>query len=145
MADRREYGKSNKAVSNTAENVEHTGLSESSARAAQASQRSLPPMRGPRDATPSTLSPLSPHERSSHPGAKVAIPRLRRDTDDPSGPQSSASPDNKHRVRHACEPCRQRKTKCSGERPMCKHCEDFKIICVYADGKRDRTKRYVYD
>ncbi|KAI4177125.1 MAG: hypothetical protein LQ343_000607 [Gyalolechia ehrenbergii] len=52
------------------------------------------------------------------------------------------SAENKHRVSHACEPCRQRKTKCSGERPVCKHCEDFKITCIYADGKRDRTKRY---
>jgi len=48
---------------------------------------------------------------------------------------------DKHRVSHACEPCRHRKTKCSGERPVCKHCEDFRINCVYTDGKRDRTKK----
>ena len=69
-------------------------------------------------------------------GAKVAIPRLRRDSN-----ISSAAAAEKHRVAHACEPCRHRKTKCSGERPVCKHCEDFKITCVYADGKRDRTKK----
>ena len=50
---------------------------------------------------------------------------------------------DKNRVAHACEPCRQRKTKCSGERPACQHCEDFKLHCVYADGKRDRTIKRV--
>ena len=44
---------------------------------------------------------------------------------------------------HACEPCRHRKTKCSGERPTCRHCQDFKIACYYADGKRDRVKKCV--
>lgn len=68
--------------------------------------------------------------------AKVAIPRLRRDSDNP----PAAAAVEKHRVSHACEPCRQRKTKCSGERPVCKHCEEFKITCIYADGKRDRKK-----
>lgn len=29
---------------------------------------------------------------------------------------------------------------CSGERPQCEHCQDFKISCYYADGKRDRAK-----
>lgn len=69
-------------------------------------------------------------------GAKVAIPRLRQDTQ--TNPPVMVE---KHRVSHACEPCRQRKTKCSGERPICKHCEEFSISCVYADGKRDRNKR----
>ena len=70
---------------------------------------------------------------------KVAIPRLKRDTD---GPLSASSKSGgRHRINHACEPCRQRKTKCSGERPVCKHCQDFKISCYYADGKRDRVKK----
>ena len=73
---------------------------------------------------------------------KVAIPRLRREVDGTSTTASSKGGD-KHRISHACEPCRHRKTKCSGERPSCKHCEDFKIACVYADGKRDRVKKYV--
>ncbi len=71
---------------------------------------------------------------------KVAIPRLRRNSDDQSTSKGSPAAD-KNRVAHACEPCRQRKTKCSGERPVCQHCEDFKLPCVYADGKRDRTKK----
>ncbi len=71
---------------------------------------------------------------------KVAIPRLRR----PSEGQSSAKATlfgDKNRVAHACEPCRHRKTKCSGERPVCQHCQDFKLTCVYMDGKRDRTRK----
>lgn len=71
---------------------------------------------------------------------KIAIPRLLRNSDDQSFTRGSVAAD-KNRVAHACEPCRQRKTKCSGERPVCQHCEDFKLTCVYGDGKRDRTKK----
>lgn len=77
----------------------------------------------------------------AHPSkaAKVAIPRLRKDAE--SSPADHAKSAGRHRVTHACEPCRQRKTKCSGEVPICKHCQDFKISCYYADGKRDRVKK----
>lgn len=68
--------------------------------------------------------------------AKVAIPRLRQDSN-----ISQTATTEKQRVAHACEPCRHRKSKCSGERPVCKHCSDFKINCVYADGKRDRSRK----
>ena len=71
---------------------------------------------------------------------KVAIPRLRRHSESQSHSKGSPAA-GKNRVAHACEPCRQRKTKCSGERPVCQHCEDFTLTCVYADGKRDRTKK----
>ncbi|RPB09768.1 hypothetical protein P167DRAFT_538282 [Morchella conica CCBAS932] len=74
--------------------------------------------------------------------SKVPIPRLRPSAtrDDGSGGSTGASGGDRHRVPHACEPCRQRKTKCSGERPICKHCQDFKLGCYYADGKRDKAK-----
>ena len=76
---------------------------------------------------------------SNEKGAKVAIPRLKRSVDfDAEGSTRSGG---RHRVNHACEPCRHRKTKCSGERPICRHCQDFKISCYYADGKRDRVKK----
>lgn len=70
---------------------------------------------------------------------KVAIPRLKRESDVTPGGSSKSG--GRHRINHACEPCRQRKTKCSGERPVCKHCQDFRISCYYADGKRDRVKK----
>lgn len=71
--------------------------------------------------------------------AKVAIPRLKRSLE---AGEVNTKPGGRHRVTHACEPCRHRKTKCSGERPTCRHCQDFKIQCYYADGKRDRVKKY---
>lgn len=105
--------------------------------------------------TPTTQSPAQPYFRAlgvpaspraghmssgepSNKAAKVAIPRLKRSLESGEG---SAKSGGKHRVTHACEPCRHRKTKCSGERPACRHCQDFKIQCYYADGKRDRVKK----
>ena len=46
------------------------------------------------------------------------------------------------RVAQACEPCRQRKTKCHGELPTCKHCAEVNIECYYVDGKRNKDRRY---
>ena len=101
---------------------------------------SLPPLtQGP--LTSFQIPSVSQQPRTlQEPTPKIAIPRLRRGSEGTSAAGSSAVGD-KHRVSHACEPCRHRKTKCSGERPICKHCEDFRINCTYADGKRDRTKK----
>ncbi|KAK6353326.1 hypothetical protein TWF696_005296 [Orbilia brochopaga] len=78
--------------------------------------------------------------RASTPGStssKVAIPRLKRDPELATfGPQQGSE---KSRVSHACEPCRQRKTKCDGGRP-CRHCFEFRINCFYGDGKREKAK-----
>ena len=73
---------------------------------------------------------------------KVAIPRLRRESDAASATGPSRSGD-KHRISHACEPCRSRKTKCSGEKPKCRHCQECQIECIYGDGKRDKAKKSV--
>lgn len=86
-----------------------------------------------------------PRSQSSVPKrqpAKIAIPRLPRDTDWSSSAGSSFLGD-KHRVPHACVECRTRKTKCSGERPSCKHCLDFKILCSYPNARRDKMKMWV--
>jgi len=84
-------------------------------------------------------SPRTVAAESSQKAAKVAIPRLERSID-PTG-EDAGRLGGRHRVTHACEPCRRRKTKCSGERAICRHCADFKIACFYADGKRDRVKK----
>lgn len=42
---------------------------------------------------------------------------------------------------HACERCRQRKIRCNGERPSCQVCNLTNSPCVYADGKRDLTRK----
>ncbi|KIW78255.1 hypothetical protein Z517_08089 [Fonsecaea pedrosoi CBS 271.37] len=107
------------------------------------SNRPTPTSQTPRSPAPNLLfrvpqSPLTATSDSSQRAGKVAIPRLKRSIDPSEDPTRSGG---RHRVNHACEPCRHRKTKCSGERPACKHCQDFKITCFYADGKRDRAKK----
>ena len=82
---------------------------------------------------------------SSSSTLKVAIPRLPRDNETSLVAGSGRDAGEKARVSHACEPCRARKTKCSGERPTCAHCIEYKLTCVYADGKRDRVKRFVLE
>lgn len=84
----------------------------------------------------SQRSNLLPQQAAS----KVAIPRLSRGLE-AVPPAVSSVVEEKSRVSHACEPCRHRKTKCSGERPSCKHCEDFRIHCVYADRRREKSKK----
>lgn len=39
------------------------------------------------------------------------------------------------RTSHACEPCRERKTKCDGERPACRRCLHTGTNCHYGYGK----------
>ncbi|KAI9044445.1 Zn(II)2Cys6 transcription factor [Aspergillus affinis] len=76
--------------------------------------------------------------RSSHMGrkqlisnAKVAIPRQRT---------SSTNPRYPRRVPLACETCRQRKTKCSGDTPVCRQCRELRVECKYPVSWRERTK-----
>ncbi|OQE23717.1 hypothetical protein PENSTE_c008G01500 [Penicillium steckii] len=69
---------------------------------------------------------------------KMAIPRLAE------GAESTfTSPGRFHRrhVRRACESCRQRKTKCTGDKSGCRNCREAGIICCYTDGKREKSKR----
>lgn len=64
--------------------------------------------------------------------AKVAIPRSR----------AGASLRYSRRVAKACESCRQRKTKCSGDTPICRQCRELRVRCQYPDGMREKTKRW---
>lgn len=59
----------------------------------------------------------SPQQQQGN--SKVPIPRLRPSAtrDDGSGGSTGASGGDRHRVPHACEPCRQRKTKVRAEKP----------------------------
>ncbi|KAJ5642808.1 hypothetical protein N7490_006808 [Penicillium lividum] len=65
-----------------------------------------------------------------HPG-KIAIPRQRL----------SVAPRNSGRVPRACESCRMRKTKCSGDTPTCTQCRGLRATCVYPPGLRDRMTK----
>jgi hypothetical protein len=75
---------------------------------------------------------------SGPPALKVAIPRLKtRDRD-------GNSPQRKARVEKACDICRTRKVRCSGERPQCRNCVDFDLHCNYAQSRKDRLKEFVF-
>lgn len=69
---------------------------------------------------------------------KMAIPRLAEGSE-----TAFSSPGRFHRrhVRRACESCRQRKTKCTGDKSGCRNCREAGIICCYTDGKREKSKR----
>ncbi|PYH61107.1 uncharacterized protein BO96DRAFT_453028 [Aspergillus niger CBS 101883] len=81
---------------------------------------------------------LSSH-RAEHPltSKKMAIPRLAE------GLETFSTPGRIHRrhVSRACESCRQRKTKCTGDKSGCRNCREAGIICCYTDGKREKSKR----
>lgn len=64
---------------------------------------------------------------------KVAIPRQR----------AGIAPRYNRRVPRACESCRQRKTKCSGDTPVCRQCRELRATCNYPQGWRERTKKLV--
>jgi hypothetical protein len=111
----------------------------------QTQERPNPLPANPQTSQASLPVPVSPRISQSEGQApqvstrRVAIPRLKK-----RGGEEVAEGERKSgRVSHACEPCRQRKTKCSGERPTCTRCKDIDVVCFYADGKRDRLKKYV--
>ena len=85
------------------------------------------------------VSPTEQSEPERRP-SKVAIKRLKRDEEtwnQGPGPGTRSS-----RVRQACESCRNRKIKCYGEQPTCRHCRELGVECYYASGKRDQRRRY---
>ncbi|GAO48974.1 hypothetical protein G7K_3135-t1 [Saitoella complicata NRRL Y-17804] len=41
------------------------------------------------------------------------------------------------RISHACDACKERKRRCSGERPVCVHCRCYGLNCVYSSRRRD--------
>ncbi|KAJ1323970.1 transcriptional regulatory protein GAL4 [Microdochium nivale] len=61
--------------------------------------------------------------------ALLPAPAAATDTTDQSSPTDGTSKDAA--VAGACEPCRRRKTKCDGARPVCGKCAARKIECVY--------------
>ncbi|KAJ6011207.1 hypothetical protein N7451_002619 [Penicillium sp. IBT 35674x] len=65
--------------------------------------------------------------------AKVAIPRHR----------GGITPRYNRRVPRACESCRQRKTKCSGDTPICRQCRELRATCNYPVGWKEKTKKQV--
>ncbi|EJF66145.1 hypothetical protein DICSQDRAFT_165844 [Dichomitus squalens LYAD-421 SS1] len=51
-------------------------------------------------------------------------------------------PKTRIRIEQACEACRKRKSKCTGERPTCKRCDRQEVECVYiAEHRANKWKR----
>ncbi|KAJ6002365.1 transcriptional regulator family: Fungal Specific TF [Penicillium sp. IBT 35674x] len=65
--------------------------------------------------------PMSPLNTGAHGNAKIAIPRQR----------SNAAPRLSRRVPRACESCRIRKTKCSGDTPSCRQCRELRVANAF--------------
>lgn len=62
---------------------------------------------------------------------KVPIPRT----------TSASSQSQRRRSARACEPCRQRKIKCDGNKPVCRQCIDHNVSCFFVDVKRVRDQK----
>lgn len=86
------------------------------------------------------MSQFSGHNSDQFSPKKMAIPRLAEGAE-----AAFSTPGRFHRrhVRRACESCRQRKTKCTGDKAGCRNCREAGIICCYTDGKREKSKRCV--
>ncbi|KAJ5111358.1 hypothetical protein N7532_001893 [Penicillium argentinense] len=91
-----------------------------------------PPLWGASSAREGKESQSAPlmEEAGATPNAKVAIPRQ------PPG----NTPRYNRRVPRACESCRTRKTKCSGDTPICRQCRELRVSCQYPVGWREKMK-----
>lgn len=49
---------------------------------------------------------------------------------------------SKNRVSRACDPCREQKAKCTGQRPSCQRCRQSDITCTYSDKKREQDAKF---
>ena len=103
-------------------------------------QELSPPSEAFRGTSTLTRAPDSDSRDSKRQDTGVPIPRINWNAASSSTASNSAVP-RVPRVNQACEPCRQRKSKCDGERPMCKHCHALNVECYYQDGKKDKGKK----
>lgn len=86
---------------------------------------------------PNSFASMCVNVPSVTPNARVAIKRLG------TGGEPRYDPKRSHRqhVSRACEACRQKKTKCTGEKAGCRNCIGTSVPCNYTDGKREKTKK----
>ena len=71
--------------------------------------------------------------------SKVLIKRLKKE---PGESQIRTETTRATRIRQACEPCRQKKIKCHGEQPICRHCNEVGADCWYESNKRHIKTTY---
>ncbi|KAL4818639.1 hypothetical protein BDW67DRAFT_157020 [Aspergillus spinulosporus] len=89
--------------------------------------------------SPNSFASMCVNVPSVTPNARVAIKRLG------TGGEPRYDPKRSHRqhVSRACEACRQKKTKCTGEKAGCRNCIGTSVPCNYTDGKREKTKKHM--
>lgn len=85
-------------------------------------------LRGP-SMTKTSSSSSQASQETARP-RKVPIPKA-----------STESLQPRRRSARACEPCRQRKIKCDGNKPTCKQCGEHGAVCVFLDVKRVRDQK----
>ena len=79
--------------------------------------------------------PASQTREAKSEDSRLPISRVRKEND-PGGVNLQSL-----RVAQACDPCRQRKTKCHGEKPVCRHCQELNIECYYGEVRRDKERK----
>jgi hypothetical protein len=97
----------------------------------------------------SAAAPFGGDNRSTSPISKAGLARLAPEVSiarshrrrEAASWVRSPSGEERTRVDHACEQCRHRKRKCSGERPSCTQCEDFELTCVYGEKKIEKSRK----
>lgn len=89
---------------------------------------------------PSTPSQQPSSMEGSFGTSKVAIPKLKRHD---SNRRPSIERSSHPRISKACDSCRIRKIRCSGERPRCRNCLDQPSPCTYPLARQDRLKKSV--
>lgn len=70
---------------------------------------------------------------------KIAIPRL----EDRREKRQEKPKPRKSRTQRACDNCRRRKVRCTGEPLQCRNCAEQETTCVYSMARRDRFKESV--
>ncbi|KAL5045043.1 hypothetical protein BDW71DRAFT_90199 [Aspergillus fruticulosus] len=80
---------------------------------------------------PDLNASVSSPQREGIAAPKIAIPRA----------TTVRTTAQQRRSARACEPCRQRKVKCDGGRPVCRKCREHGIDCSYIDIKRIRDQK----
>ncbi|PTB40907.1 hypothetical protein M441DRAFT_80350 [Trichoderma asperellum CBS 433.97] len=58
------------------------------------------------------------------------------------GPLTPQPRSTSGRTQLACEPCRKRKSKCDGERPLCGNCQAHHFVCHYESARPARRQKY---
>ncbi|EGE85086.2 fungal specific transcription factor domain-containing protein [Blastomyces dermatitidis ATCC 18188] len=95
----------------------------------------MPPLR-PLASLPASRRPTTSPGQA--PSVKIAIPRLKIK---PGCEPVSFGSATRQRVTQACGPCRQRKSKCPGDKPVCRQCLELNISCYYTYGKREMAEK----